>query len=85
MREELLTLTLDVHPQPDVKQTVQPFKSTRYIYKFVSGGTKKRNSCSYPAIDTASSTLSQSIDAVVQMDANNAVDPFDPLVIPACL
>ena len=41
--------------------------------------------CSSLAIVTGSSTLPQSVIAVAYMDANNAVDLIDPLVIPACL
>ena len=59
------------------KQTVQPFKGTWCIPRRVSpGGTiKGERCCSYLAIVTGSSTLPQSMNAVVHMDANNAVDP----------
>ena len=58
------------------KQTVQPFKGTWCILRRLSpGGTKKGNGIVVTYIVTGYSTLPQSMNAVVHMDANNAVDP----------
>ena len=59
------------------KQTVQPFKGIWCILRLSSGGTKKgERFSSYLAMVTASSTLTQSMNAVVTMDAIDAVDPY---------
>ena len=90
MREELPGLlwtvfwrnstTVDaVHPQSGKFQTDRATVQGHMVHsaEVVSWRYKKgERFCSYLAIVTVSSTLPQSMNAVVTMDAINAVDPF---------
>ena len=67
-----------VHPQSGKFQTDRATVQGHLVHsaEVVSWRYKKgERHCSYLAIVTGSSTLPQSMNAVVHMDANNAVDP----------
>ena len=67
-----------MHPQSRKFQTDRATVQGHLVHSAegVSWRYKKgERYCSYLAIVTGSSTLPQSMNAVVHMDANNAVDP----------
>ena len=67
-----------MHPQSGMFQTDRATVQGHMVHsaEVVSSRYKKgERYCSYLAIVTGSSTLPQSMNAVVHMDANNAVDP----------